>query len=341
MPKELLCVGKEQLAWNEYDEPPLGLGQLRVASQFTAAKHGTEMAVFKGYSGVRGRYDRDLQVFAYDKRYDPAGFRPGNMTVGAVTEVGPQVNGYAIGDRLLLYGGFRQTHIVAHDRCWKIPIDMPWQSAVCLDPADFALGAVRDGHVRVGDNVAIFGMGAIGLMVVQIARLAGAGKVIAVEPLASRRSLARQLGADLVLDPLHCDAGLEIKRATENRGADVAIDYSGDRQAIQAALRGVAYGATVVAGAYPPPYDAGLDFGAEAHVNTPHIVFSRACSEPNRDHPRWDERRLLVACMDLLTGGRVRGQEVVTPVVPFDELLETYPKIAAEPERLIKLGAAY
>ncbi len=341
MPRELLCVGQEQLAWNEYEEPPLGPGQLRVASRFSAAKHGTELAIFKGYWGARGRFDPHLHAFLYDKRTSPSGFRPGNMTVGDVIEVGPRVSGFAVGDRLLIYGGFRQTHVVAHDQCWKIPADMPWQSAVCLDPADFAFGAIRDGHVRVGDGVAIFGMGAIGLLAVQIARLAGAGRVIAVDPLPNRRSLAQSLGADLVLDPVHCDAGLEIKKATDSRGVDVAVDYSGHWRAMQSALRGLAYGGTVVAGAFPPPYEAGLDFGAEAHVNLANIVFSRSCSEPNRDHPRWDERRIFGACMHLLTAGRLRGQEVVTPVVPFEELLGTYPKIATEPDRFIKLGAAY
>jgi len=200
---------------------------------------------------------------------------------------------------------------------------------------------VRDGHVRVGDAVAVFGMGAIGLMAVQIARLAGASLVIAVEPLAGRRALARRLGADLVLDPTDCDAGLEIKRATDRRGVDVAIEFSGSRQALQHALRGVAFGGTVVAGAFPPPYDAGLDFGAEAHINTPTIVFSRACSQPNRDHPRWDEGRILDVCLRLLIAGRISGEEIVTPVVKFDELPGEYPKIITEPERYIKLGAVY
>ena len=55
---------------------------------------------------------------------------------------------------------------------------------------------------------------------------------------------------------------------------DVAIDYSGAPQALQAALRGVAYGGTVVAGAFPPPHQAGLDLGAEAPLNLPSIVFT-------------------------------------------------------------------
>lgn len=338
MPRQLMCVDKERLEWQEYEEQPVGQGQVRVRVEFAAAKHGTEMALYKGYAFERGVYDREYQLFR------PASGSPypvavGNMIVGLVEEVGPGVSRLAVGDRVCAYSGFRESRVVAESACWKLPEGMPWQSAVCLDPAEFALGAVRDGHVRVGDAVAVFGLGAIGLMAVQLAQVAGASPVIALDPLASRRDIAKQLGADLVLDPSAVDAGRELKAATGKRGVDVVLEYSGARQAMQQALRGVAYGGTVVMGAYPPPYGAGLDLGAEAHMNIPRIVFSRACSQPDRDYPRWDEPRLFDVCWRLLAEGRITGEPIVQPVVPFGELLEHYPRIAQHPEEYLKLGA--
>ncbi len=352
MPKEAWHVG-EEYTWREYEERPLAAGQVRIRSQFSAAKHGTELAfLHRGHGAERGRYDRDWQVFLKTPPAPPPAPRPGekprpagggigNMTVGAVAEVGPEVKSLALGDRVLIHGGFRQTHVRGEAGCWKIPPELSWKSAVCLDPADFALGAVRDGNVRVGDAVAVFGQGAIGLMVVQLVRLSGASPVIAVEPVKSRRELALRLGADLALDPYACDAGLEIRKATSRRGADVVIDYSGDIKAMQDALRAVAYGGTVVAGSFPAPYPAGLDFGAESHLNIPRIVFSRACSEPNRDHPRWDERRIFDVCLRLLADGAISGEQVVTPVVEFEDILTEYPKIATDLENYIKIGATY
>jgi threonine dehydrogenase-like Zn-dependent dehydrogenase len=222
-----------------------------------------------------------------------------------------------------------------------MPEGVPWQAAVCLDPADFALGAVRDGQVRIGDAVAVFGMGAIGLLVIQFAKLAGAYPVIAVEPIALRQEAALACGADLVLDPTACDAGLEIKKATDKRGADVCIEYSGNHRALQAALRGVAYLGTVVAGAFPGAYPAGLDFGAEAHMNRPKIVFSRACSEPNPDYPNWDENRLFGVCWRLLWSGALKTEPIVQPVVDFKDLTREYPKIATNPDEHIKLGVRF
>jgi threonine dehydrogenase-like Zn-dependent dehydrogenase len=260
---------------------PLRAGEIRVRSRFGAAKHGTEMALYKGYADPRGRYDADYQLFRSGQPGVRYPVSLGNMAVGEVTEVGPDVTDFTPGEQVFNFGGFKEEHIWMASNVRKLG-DAPWQAAVCLDPADFALGAVRDGHVRIGDAVAVFGMGAIGLLVVQLARLAGAYPVIAVDPISLRREVALETGADLALDPTQCDAGLEIKAATARRGADVVIEYSGHYLALQAALRGVAYGGTVVAGAFPGAYPAGLDLGAEAHMNRPKIIFSRACIRTTR-----------------------------------------------------------
>lgn len=74
-------------------------------------------------------------------------------------------------------------------------------------------------------------------------------------------------------------------------------------------------------------------------MNIPRIVFSRACSQPDRDYPRWDEPRLFDVCWRLLAEGRITGEPIVQPVVPFGELLEHYPRIAQHPEEYLKLGA--
>lgn len=341
MPRELIAVAKEQVAFREYDSPALQSNQIRVRTCFAAAKHGTEMALFKGYANPRGRYDTEYQLF---RSAEPGVRYPvalGNTCVGEVTEVGAEVTQYKMGDRVFRYGSFCQEHVWNAGSVRLLPDGVPWQAAVCLDPADFALGALRDGNVRIGDAVAIFGMGAIGLIALQLAKLAGAYPVIAIDPLENRRHAAALCGADLLINPATQDAGLAIKEATNKRGADVCIEYSGHHLALQAALRGVAYLGTVVAGAWPGVYPAGLDFGAEAHMNRPRIIFSRACSEPNPEYPTWDEKRLFAVCWRLLSEGKLNTEAVVQPVVNFDDLLIEYPKIATHPQENLKLGVRF
>lgn len=340
MPRQLVAPAREQVAFAEYELPPLEKGQVRVRSLFGSAKHGTEMALYKGYAAPRGGYDPEYRIFTPRLEIVRYPVPLGNMCVGEVVETGPQVARLKCGDRVFNYGPFREEHIWP-ETVRLLPEGVPWQAAVCLDPAEYALDAVREGHVRLGDAVAVFGMGAIGLMVVQLARLAGAHPVIAVEPLALRRQVAQECGADLVLDPTACDAGLEIKKATAKRGADVCIEYSGHYLALQAALRGVAYHGTVVAGAWPGAYPAGLDLGAEAHFNRPRIVFARACSEPNPEYPNWDQSRLYEVVWRLLADGTLKSEPLIRPVVAFDDLLTEYPKIATHPEENVKLGVRF
>lgn len=340
MPRELIAPAREQVAFREIPSPPLQSGQVRVKSLFGATKHGTEMAMYKGYAGPRGGYDGEYRIFTPEREMIHYPVALGNMCVGEVVELGPGVSRLKLGDRVFAHSPLRQEQVWA-ETVRQLPEGVPWQAAVCLDPADFALGAVRDGHVRLGDAVAVFGMGAIGLVALQLAKLAGAHPVIAVDPLPLRRRAAQECGADLVLDPSACDAGLEIKKATAKRGADVCIEYSGHYLGLQGALRGVAYNGMVVAGAWPGAYPAGLDLGAEAHFNRPRMVFSRACSEPNPDYPNWDEGRLFEVAWRLLSEGRLNCEAMVHPVVAFDDLLTEYPKIATHPGENIKLGVRF
>ena len=344
MPREVVATSPERLEFREYDEPLLGATEARVETEFAAAKNGTEIARIRGYAVDLGRWNSELRLLDPPPA-EPVGEEPrpvGNMFVGSVAEVGSAASYVKVGERVLGYGAFRETHIIsAASSLWRVPDGVSWKSAVCLDPADFALAAVRDGSVRAGDAVAVFGLGAVGLMVVQIAKLAGAYPVIGVDPLGHRRDAALTGGADLALDPSAHDVGVEIKQATARRGVDVAIEYSGSVHALQDAVRGVAFGGTVVAGASPAPYPAGLDLGAEAHLNVPRIVFSRARSDPNRDHPRWSDSRIYDTCWRWICEGRIDGEVVVDPVLAFDDdLPAACERILITPDAGIKLGVS-
>lgn len=159
---------------------------------------------------------------------------------------------------------------------------MPWRSALCFDPAKFALGGVRNGHVRIGDHVAVFGLGAIGAIAAQMAKAAGAAYVAVIDPIEKRRYAA----SDAAFDPLREDVGHELKKVTGRAGVDAAIETSGNEQALQQALRGLAYGGTIAFVGWARAFSGTLDLSREAHVGNAVLVFSRASSEPNRDHPR-------------------------------------------------------
>jgi threonine dehydrogenase-like Zn-dependent dehydrogenase len=215
------------------------------------------------------------------------------------------------------------------------------ESIVCWDPAEFALAAIRDAEVRLGERVAIFGMGAIGLMAVQMARLSGAAAVIAVEPIHRRRALAFRLGADHAVDPEGCDVAVQIRHLTGGKGVDTAIEASGSYPALQQAIRSVGFGGLVVPLAFYTGEAFGLRLGEEWHMNRITMRSSRAISDPNRDHPLWDRERIRWAAFDLLREGKVSSAGVLHPVVSFEDSAEAFRLIDEAPQESVKLGITY
>jgi threonine dehydrogenase-like Zn-dependent dehydrogenase len=222
-----------------------------------------------------------------------------------------------------------------------MPEHMTWKEAMCYDPAQFALGGIRDANIRMGDKVAVFGLGAIGLMAVQMAKKSGAEFVAAVDPIKKRRDLALKLGADMVIDSLEEDAGLRIRMETMKKGVDAVVETSGSYQAMQAAARSACYGGKLAVVGWYKECKGGLHLGMETHFNQLNLIFSRACSEPNREYPRWDFDRICAACWNMLSNQMFDCEEMVDPVVSFDEAPGMYMSINADPSSSIKMGIDY
>ena len=85
----------------------------------------------------------------------------------------------------------------------------------------------------------------------------------------------------------------------------------------------------------------GLWLGEEWHMNRLDMVSTRACSDPNRDHPMWDDRRIIDTAFGLLREGALSVDGLVTPIVPMDEAAEAYREIDEHPERSIKMGVRF
>jgi threonine dehydrogenase-like Zn-dependent dehydrogenase len=351
MPKKLVAVAPRKAALVDYEEATVGRNQVKVRVEYASPKHGTEVGIFRGEDPfVADLFDEDWRLFLERKsgvREAENGDGPvlGNQWVGVIVEKGSDVARFNVGDRVCGYGGIQETQIsdaVNTPFLLDVPDTMPWKSALCFDPAQFALGGIRDGHVRLGDCVAVFGLGAIGGIAAQMAKAAGATYVAVVDPIEKRRHAAIEAGADAAFDPLSQDVGLELKKATGRAGVDAAIETSGNEQALQQALRGLAYGGTIAFVGWARAFSGTLDLGREAHFNNASLVFSRASSEPSRDHPRWDRRRIAMSCWDLLASGAIDCERIVDPVVSFDEAPRAYEEyVDRNPQQSVKLGITF
>ena len=343
--KRLICSGHNVIILEDYTLPDqLESSQVLVRNTFGAEKHGTMQSFIGKYGNQRGAWDAERQMHTPGEGMAwPYPIPLGNMQVGVVEKIGSGVSKYSVGNRLVFSRGFEPMSVINESEGWKLKENTSWKAAVCLDPAVYAFTAVRDSNLRIGDSVAIFSLGAIGLMAVTMAGLSGAYPIIAIDPVESRRKIALELGADIVLDPAaEENLGAKLRELTHWKGLDVIIEYSGTMQAMQAALRGIAFGANIVAGGFPGPWPAGLDLGAEAHMNRPNIIFSRADSDPGRDHPRWDKARVRDTVHRLILDGCINGEAVIGPVKTFGEdMPAVYEDVMSDPNCGAKMGLSY
>jgi L-iditol 2-dehydrogenase len=128
---------------------------------------------------------------------------------------------------------------------YPLPDALSAADGAMLEPFGIALGAVDLAQLKVGASVAIVGCGPIGLLLVQLARAAGASVIVAVEPLEHRRDAARRFGADVVVDSASIEPHM-IRDATGGRGVDVSFEVAGTKQSLDTALRATRRGAKVV-----------------------------------------------------------------------------------------------
>ena len=202
----------------------------------------------------------------------------GHEPVGVIHQLGEAVEGYAVGERVLvgaitpcgtcfycqshtesqcsgyeddwqMIGGWRLGNAIdgvqaeyfrvpyAQANLAKIPDDLSDEQCVLLaDIASTGISAAERANVRIGQTVAVFAQGPIGLCATAGARLLGASLVIGVDAIEGRLNLSRQMGADEVIDFNQEDPVAAIKRLTEGRGVDVAIEAIGLEETFQACL---------------------------------------------------------------------------------------------------------
>jgi alcohol dehydrogenase len=192
--------------------------------------------------------------------------------VGIIHELGPGVIGYEVGERVLVgaitpcgqcsfclsanwsqcggpIGGWKigntlngaqaEYLLVPHAQAnlAKIPDQLSDEQVVLLaDIASTGFSASETANLRLGDTVAIFAQGPIGLCATLGAKLRGAGLIIAVESDPKRCQMARRMGADVVLNHQESDVVSEIRKLTAGLGVDVAIEALGTQQTFESAL---------------------------------------------------------------------------------------------------------
>jgi alcohol dehydrogenase len=202
------------------------------------------------------------------------------------------------------------------------------QVLMCPDIMSTGFAGAERGKVRIGDIVAVFALGPIGLCAVAGARLMGASTIIGVDTVPERLKAAKKLGADHVVDFAAVDPVSEIMRLTDGRGVDVAIEALGTQGTFQAGLRVLRPGGTLSSlGVYSG--DLVIPADALAAGLGDHKIVTSLC-------PGGKER--MRRLMSVIEGGRVDLSAMVTHRFPLDRIEEAYELFANQRDGVLKIA---
>jgi len=343
--KALVFHGPNQIGIESVPIPKPGYGEAVIRVTLTTIC-GTDVHILKGEYPVK------------------PGLVIGHEPVGVIYEIGPGVKDYFVGDRVLVgaitpcgqcefclsgklsqcggaIGGWKFGNTIngaqaeyllvpyAQANLATIPDDLTDEQVVLLaDIASTGFSASEAGDVRLGDSVAIFAQGPIGLCATVGARLKGAGLVIAVESDPIRAEMSKRMGADVVIDYHEQNVGDAVRKLTRGRGVDVAIEALGTSQTFESALEVLRPGGTLSSlGVYSGklsiplnPFAAGLG---------DHKIVTTLC-------PGGKER--MRRLMELVRHSRVDLRPLLTHTFTLDDISKAYELFANRKDGVLKVA---
>src|SRR5579863_3955178 len=343
--RALVFRGPKQIRLERVPIPHPGPGEAVIRVTLTTIC-GTDLHILKGEYPVK------------------PGLVIGHEPVGVIHEIGVGLSGYEVGDRVLVgaitpcgqcgyclcgnwsqcggpIGGWKFGNSIngaqaefllvpnAQANLARIPDELSDEQVVLLaDIASTGFSASESAGVKLGDTVAVFAQGPIGLCATAGAKLKGAGFIVAVESDPVRSQVAKRMGADVVLNFEEGDVVEAIKKLTGGRGVDVAIEALGTQGTFENALKVTRAGGTLSSlGVYSgklsiplEPFAAGLG---------DHKIVTTLC-------PGGKER--MRRLIELVRHGRVDLRPLLTHSFPLDRITEAYQLFGERRDGVIKVA---
>jgi 2-desacetyl-2-hydroxyethyl bacteriochlorophyllide A dehydrogenase len=322
---------------------PMRPGCVRVRTWYSGISAGTELTAYRGSNPYLTRtWDPGLRLFldgAPTYGYPVTGW--GYSEVGEVVESADDVDaaatGLAPGSVAFGIWGHRSDAVVPAAALAGRTLEKGADPVrgVFARVGAIALNAVLAADARLGDRVAVFGQGVIGLLATRLAVLSGAD-VVAVDAHARRLEAARAMGAtETIAADAPGGAGAAVRAWTGGLGADAAIELSGSYRALHEAVRAVVVEGTVAAAGFYQGGAEALRLGEEFHHNRVRIVASQISGTPPPLGARWHPQRLVAVFMDQVAAGRVDVASLVTDVVAAGQVAEAFARLdAGDPDTL-------
>lgn len=325
-PLEVAVVGLEQ--------PEPGPDEVIVETGVSAVSAGTELLVYRGQVNRETAVDEELPAldgtFSYPLRY-------GYAAVGTVVAVGASVDPAWRGRSVFAFNPHESHFTAKPENLHPVPPGVDAERAALFANVETAVNFALDAAPRIGERVAVFGQGVVGLLTTAVLSATPVETLVAVEPLDSRRRLAERLGADETVDPGATDPVAAVRELTG--GVDLAIEVSGHPEALEPAIEATGYDGRVLVGSWYGTKRTEIGLGDHYHRGRIAVESSQVSTIAPELRGRWDRERRRDTAWRWLD--RIDVEPLVTHRFDVADAEEAYRRLADEPEDTLQILLTY
>ena len=272
---------------------------LAVRSVCSLISSGTELKIFKGMFDDAA-LDVNIDGMAEERMAYPLSY--GYSLVGRVTRCGSNVENDLLGRLVFTFSPHSSHVIVDRNALQVVPDGIDAQDAIFMPSVETALSMVHDAHVRVGEKVAVFGQGLIGLLVTAIlSSQALPGTVTTFDGIPERLAASAAMGSSQALLPMEAESAGPF---------DVSIEVSGNARALQSAIDNTRSGGRIIIGSWYGNADVNLKLGIDFHRSHKTIKTSQVSEIPAELTALWSKERRFALTWDLVR--QLRPSRLIT-----------------------------
>mmetsp|Transcript_29466 Transcript_29466/g.53990 ORF Transcript_29466/g.53990 Transcript_29466/m.53990 type:complete len:993 (-) Transcript_29466:359-3337(-) len=307
----------------------LGPNQIRVKSVCSLISSGTELKIFKGEFDDAAALDVNIKGMADESMSYPLAY--GYSLVGIVTECGSDVqDAKALLGRLVFTFSPHSTHVICErDAIHLVPHGISAEDAIFMPSVETALSIVHDAHVRVGERIAVYGQGLIGLLVTAILSRHHNTDIASRPPSSSKHLFGTITTFDTIADRLLVSSQMGTTEAllpSEAKHAgpfDVSIEVSGNSRALQSAIDHTENGGRIIVASWYGNASVELQLGIDFHRSHVSIQTSQVSDIPAQLRGLWSKPRRFALTWDLLQQIRP-SQQLLTKVTHLKDAQAAY-----------------
>ncbi len=324
--------GKTEL--RERELSPVTPQSVTVETEFSAISSGTEKLLYRGKAPDSLETDGPVETLVDDLSYPT---RYGYATTGRVVNCGADVDNEWLDKRVFAYNPHETAFVTEPESLLEIPEAVSMRRATLLATMETAVNFVLDAQPTIGERVAVFGQGTVGLVTTALLSKMPLTSLTVVEPVESRREIALQLGADYAVDP-DTDA-LEEEMTRSTGRPDLTIELSGNSDALNDAMEVTGFDGRVVVGSWYGTEPASLSFGGRFHRHRLSLESSQVSTIAPQHEGRWSRERRHTVAWDWLA--KLPLDQLVTHELPFERAPKAYELLDSAPDEAVQVLLSY